>query len=321
MRGKRKYTAPQETLNDHIGVPLTLLSAPDDAGFLVVEMGASHMGEIAALCETAMPTHGIITNIGTAHIEGFGSYENIRSAKSELYRWLGRIGGTVIYNDENTVLTDLLAPGCRAVPYSSPAGYPLNIVQEENKESMCLNVRATVSDRDYLFATALFGEYNIDNVRAAMATGIVFDVPLSEIIDAISSYRPANNRSQVVDTGRNLVIRDAYNANPSSMEKALASFAALRTEKKMVILGDMLELGTESDRGHASVVRQLRSLGADVIALVGPCFRKAAGDHPMHLFSSPEEAGDWLRSFKPEGYTILVKGSRGMMLEKLYPLL
>jgi UDP-N-acetylmuramoyl-tripeptide--D-alanyl-D-alanine ligase len=318
---KAKVHSTAGNLNNHIGVPLTLLSAPDDAGFLVVEMGASHMGEIEALCETAMPTHGIITNIGTAHIEGFGSYENIRSAKSELYRWLARIGGTVIYNDDNTVLTDLLAPGSRAVPYSSPAGYPLKVVQEENKESMCLNVRATVNDRDYQFSTSLFGEYNIDNIRAAMATGIVFDVPLSEIIDAISSYRPANNRSQVVDTGRNIVIRDAYNANPSSMEKALASFAALSAEKNMVILGDMLELGTESDSGHAMVISQLRSLGADVVALVGPCFRQAAGDLPAYLFRSPEEAGEWLRSFKPEGYTILVKGSRGMMLEKLYPLL
>jgi UDP-N-acetylmuramoyl-tripeptide--D-alanyl-D-alanine ligase len=307
-------------LNNHIGVPLTLLSAPDDAGFLVVEMGASHVGEIAALCETAMPTHGIITNIGTAHIEGFGSFENVREAKSELYKWLGAIGGTVIYNDDNAVLSELAQLARRTVPYSSPEGHQLTAMPEE-KDSISLNVNAVLDGREYSFATGLFGSYNIDNIRAAMATGLIFDVPVSEIIDAVSSYRPANNRSQVVDTGRNIVIRDAYNANPSSMEKAIASFAALRSEKKMVILGDMLELGSVSAQGHISVVSQVRGLGAAEVALIGPRFREAAGDLPARLFGSSEEAGVWLRAERPEGYTILVKGSRGMMLEKVYPLL
>jgi len=316
-------------LNNHIGVPLTLLSATDDAGFLVVEMGASHLGEIAALCETAMPTHGLITNIGTAHIEGFGSFENVKKAKSELYRWLGNIGGTVIYNDDNKVLSELAHLSRRAVPYSSPEGHQLSALPEGHqlsalpveKEGICLNVNAVVDGREYSFATGLFGSYNIDNIRAAMATGLIFDVPVSEIIEAVSSYRPANNRSQVVDTGRNTVIRDAYNANPSSMEKALASFAALRSEKKMVILGDMLELGSESAPGHTSIVSQVMSLGAAEVALVGPRFREAAGGLPARLFGSSEEAAEWLRTERPEGYTILVKGSRGMMLEKVYPLL
>lgn len=317
---KARVHSTAGNLNNHIGVPLTLLSAPDDAGFLVVEMGASHVGEIAALCETAMPTHGIITNIGTAHIEGFGSYENVREAKSELYKWLGAIGGTVIYNDGNAVLSELAQLARRTVPYSSPEGHQLTALPEEN-DSISLNVNAVLDGREYSFATGLFGAYNIDNIRAAMATGLIFDVPVSEIIDAVSSYRPANNRSQVVDTGRNIVIRDAYNANPSSMEKAIASFAALRSEKKMVILGDMLELGSVSAQGHISVVRQVRGLGAAEVALIGPRFREAAGDLPARLFGSSEEAGLWLRAERPEGYTILVKGSRGMMLEKVYPLL
>lgn len=317
---KARVHSTAGNLNNHIGVPLTLLSAPDDAGFLVVEMGASHMGEIAALCETAMPTHGLITNIGTAHIEGFGSFENVKSAKSELYRWLGNIGGTVIYNDDNAVLSELADLARRTVPYSSPEGHQLTAKPEAN-DSFCLNVSAVLDGREYSFATGLFGAYNIDNVRAAMATGLLFDVPFSEIVDAISSYHPANNRSQVVDTGRNTVIRDAYNANPSSMEKALDSFAALRSVKKMVILGDMLELGSESIAGHASVVMQVRSLGAAEVAFIGPRFREAAGDLPARLFGTSEEACEWLRSQRPEGYTILVKGSRGMMLEKVYPLL
>jgi UDP-N-acetylmuramoyl-tripeptide--D-alanyl-D-alanine ligase len=317
---KDKVHSTTGNLNNHIGVPLTLLSAPDDAGFLVVEMGASHMGEIAALCETAMPTHGLITNIGTAHIEGFGSFENVKSAKSELYKWLSAFGGTVIYNDDNPVLTELAQLVRKRVPYSLPGGHQLKVIPAEN-ESILLNVEAELDGKEYSFATGLYGSYNLDNIRAAMAAGLLFDVSVSEIIDAVSSYRPSNNRSQVVDTGRNTVIRDAYNANPSSMEKALSSFAALMSEKKMVILGDMLELGIASAAGHASVVRQALSLGAAEVVLVGPLFREAAVNSPARIFASAEEASEWLRSEKPEGYTILVKGSRGMMLEKVYPLL
>jgi UDP-N-acetylmuramoyl-tripeptide--D-alanyl-D-alanine ligase len=317
---KGKVHSTTGNLNNHIGVPLTLLSAPDDAAFLVVEMGANHMGEIAALCRTAMPSHGIITNIGTAHIEGFGSFENVRKAKSELYQWLAANGGTVIFNDENPVLKELAASLEKSEKYSSPGGHSLT-AKADADGGMLLSVIAVIDGVTHRFETGLFGSYNIDNVRAAMATGLVFNVPVSAIIDAVSSYRPANNRSQLTETGRNTVIRDAYNANPSSMEKAIASFASLKAEKKMVILGDMLELGTETAPGHAAVVRQLKSLGELTAVLVGPKFRDAAGDFPARLFATSEDAAEWLRAEKPEGYTILVKGSRGIMLEKVYPLL
>lgn len=321
LSSKTKVHSTAGNLNNHIGVPLTLLGAPDDAGFVVVEMGANHMGEIASLCETAMPTHGIITNIGTAHIEGFGSAENVRSAKSELYRWLGRIGGTAIYNDDNPVLSDLVHLAGTPVPYSLPAGHSLRAVPA-NAEEMYLNVSAVIDGREHIIATSLFGAHNLDNVRAAIATGLLFDVPAGDIAEAISGYRPANNRSQVVDTGRNTVICDSYNANPSSMEKAIASFAELRSDKKMVIIGDMLELGSESFAGHSSVLSQLRSLGTIEALIIGPRFREAAGDHFRgRMFASTDEAVEWLSSSKPVGYTILVKGSRGMKLEKVYPLL
>jgi UDP-N-acetylmuramoyl-tripeptide--D-alanyl-D-alanine ligase len=267
-----------------------------------------------------MPTHGIITNIWTAHIEGFGSIENVIEAKSELYRWLGKSGGTAIYNDDNPVLNGIISIVHKAVPYSSPAGREMRAVPVEG-DSMHLTVSAVVEGHEYIFNTGLFGSYNMDNIRAAMATGLFFDVSVAEIIDALSVYRPSNNRSQVVDTGNNIVIRDAYNANPSSMEKAIASFAALRSEKKMVILGDMLELGSESETGHAAVIRQLSGLGSVRVVLVGPLFRKASGDFTSLLFASSAEAAEWLESERPRGYTILVKGSRGMMLEKVFPLL
>ncbi len=306
--------------NNHIGVPLTLLSAPDDAAFLVVEMGANHVGEIAGLCAVAKPTHGIITNIGTAHIEGFGSFENVRKAKSELYQALKENKGKVIFNDENPILSELAAAAGNTVPYSAPGSHTLTARAVEG-EGMLLRVEATIDGREYRFDTGLFGSYNLDNVRAAMAAGLLFEVPADDIVDAVSSYRPANNRSQVTETGRNTVIRDAYNANPSSMEKAIASFAALKAEKKMVILGDMLELGSESVAGHAAVVRQLMQIEGLLAVLVGPQFREAAAEFPAQLFGSSEAAAEWLRSENPEGYTILVKGSRGMALEKVYPLL
>ncbi len=318
-RRGRVHSTPGN-FNNHIGVPLTLLSAPDDAAFLVVEMGANHMGEIAALCETAMPTHGIITNIGTAHIEGFGSFENVRKAKSELYQSLKSTGGTIIYNDENPILSGLAEGVRNAVRYSAPGSHSLRALPDEG-EGMLLRVRAEIDGTEYRFATELFGLYNIDNVRAAMAAGLLFGVPAEEIIDAVSAYRPSNNRSQVTETGRNIVIRDAYNANPSSMEKAIASFAALKADRKMVILGDMLELGSESVPAHAAVIRQLRQLEDMKTVLIGPHFRAAAEGFPSILFGSSEAAAEWLRSERPEGYTILVKGSRGIMLEKVYPLL
>lgn len=307
--------------NNHIGVPLTILSAPVDTQFMVVEMGANHKGEIAGLCTVAMPTHGIITNIGTAHIEGFGSFEEVMAAKSELYRWLQKSSGTAIFNDRNVILKELVKEILHTgVPYSSPAGSALD-AEVSGGDSMYLSVRATYEGRSYLFSTNLFGAYNIDNVKAAMAAGLLFGVPFSEIVSAISSYRPANNRSQVVDTGRNTVIRDAYNANPSSMEKAIASFAVLKAAKKMVILGDMLELGSESRTGHEKIFRQAEALPSTEICLVGPLFAEAAAGSRARLFRSSYELSEWLTSNPLSGFTILVKGSRGMMLEKIYPLL
>jgi UDP-N-acetylmuramoyl-tripeptide--D-alanyl-D-alanine ligase len=186
---------------------------------------------------------------------------------------------------------------------------------------MFLAVKAVYEKHDYAFTTNLFGSYNIDNVRAAIATGLYFGVPVNDIINAILSYKPVNNRSQVVDTGKNVLICDAYNANPSSMEKAVSSFAALNVDRKMLILGDMLELGSESHAGHAAVIDQLKNLGDVEVVLIGPRFSEVAGDIRAHLFRSSDEMSEWLSSNRPEGYTILVKGSRGMTLEKIYPLL
>ena len=318
---KKRVHSTTGNFNNHIGVPLTLLSSPQDMGYMVVEMGANHKGEIAGLCQIAMPTHGIITNIGRAHIEGFGSFEEVKAAKSELYQWLSGSGGTAIYNDNNLMLKELVSKTVQnSVPYSRPAGSRLKVEIAET-DSMFLAVKASYEKHDYVFNTNLFGSYNIDNVTAAIATGLCFGVPVNDITAAISSYKPVNNRSQVVDTGRNVLICDSYNANPSSMEMAVSSFTSLKADRKMVILGDMLELGSESQPGHAAVIDQLKNLGDVEIILIGPRFREVAGDIRARLFGSSDEIREWLSSNRPEGYTILVKGSRGMTLEKIYPLL
>jgi UDP-N-acetylmuramoyl-tripeptide--D-alanyl-D-alanine ligase len=318
---KKRVHATAGNLNNHIGVPLTLLSAPDDSGYLVVEMGANHMGEIAALCEIAMPTHGIITNIGKAHIEGFGSLENVKKTKAELYHWLRKSGGVAIYNENSSTLKELIFKIVhKAVPYSDPCGTDL-IVKASGTDSLFLNVVADFRGHNYAFATSLFGSYNIDNVRAAMAVGILLEIPITDIIDAISAYKPSNNRSQVVNTGKNVLVCDSYNANPSSMERAIASFAAMKAEKKIIILGDMLELGPETLTAHAEIVGQLLLLEGIEVALVGPLFSRASAGRGIRAFSTIDEINKWLESTPPQGAHILVKGSRGMMLEKIYPLL
>jgi len=315
---KKKVHSTMGNMNNHIGVPLTLLGAPADTGYLVIEMGANHQGEIASLCSTAMPTHGIITNIGKAHIEGFGSFENVIAAKSELYQWLRNNGGIALFNENSTTLTELVYHlVLKAVPYSDPGGTDL-VVKAAVHDDPFLNVEVDYSGHRYAFTTHLFGSYNLDNVRAAMAVGIFFEVPVDDIIDAISLYRPSNNRSQIRKTERNTLICDSYNANPSSMAKALAAFSEISAEKKMVILGDMLELGHECLPEHVKVIDTLDTMEGTEVLLVGPVFISLAKDGTKKTFSSSGEAREWLSKENLSGYTVLVKGSRGMMLEKVY---
>lgn len=306
-------------LNNHIGVPLTILSAPEGTNLMIIEMGANHIGEIKTLCHIAQPDYGMITNIGTAHIEGFGSFEGVVKAKTEMYEYLKAVNGVAFYNDRDHLLTEkIFSTVNRAVPYSDPTGAELSM--EEIPSAMNLSVSARYNNVTTKINTNLFGKYNFWNVKAAVAVGLFFEVDMKDIIEAIEGYTPANNRSQVKVTPSNTLICDSYNANPSSMNSALESFAGAEG-KKLAILGDMLELGEKSEEEHQKIISKLDALGITQAYLVGENFSIVKEKGSFLSFAGTSALREHLEKNKPEGYTILVKGSRGIGLEKVYDLL
>jgi UDP-N-acetylmuramoyl-tripeptide--D-alanyl-D-alanine ligase len=317
---KYKLHYTKGNLNNHIGVPITILSAPGDTQFLIIEMGANHVGEIADLCRIAEPDYGLISNIGTAHIEGFGSYEGVIKTKTELYRHLNMIDGIAFYNDADTLLTEKANSIVRkTVPYSDISGKHFTL--EEIPSGMNLVLKATYGNETHTIKTNLFGKYNYWNIKAAMATGLYFGVKLTDVADAIMSYVPANNRSQVRATEKNTLVCDSYNANPSSMHQAIESFAALDAEKKMVILGDMFELGEKSASEHQKIVNELINIRFSDVLLAGNEFSLAAAGTHFRTFANSQSLIDYLKKDPPKGCTILIKGSRGMGLERTYEFL
>ncbi len=307
-------------LNNHLGVPLTILSAPADTEMMIIEMGANHIGEIRTLCSVALPDYGIITNIGSAHIEGFGSFEGIVKAKTELYEYLRKVNGIAFYNDKNPLLTEKIFRIInRAIPFSDPTGIELNVEPLLSE----LNLVVSVSYKNHYFSlkTNLFGSYNIENVKTAIAMGLFFGVDINDIAAAVESYSPANNRSQVKKTIRNILICDSYNANPTSMCLALKSFDEISSGSRTVILGDMLELGEKSQEEHLRVLDYLRSLKIGKVFLVGRSFLKTAVSSGFSCFTDVNELAAFLKKEPLNGEIILVKGSRGIGLEKIYDLL
>ena len=312
---KLHYT--KGNLNNHIGVPLTILSAPSNTEMLIIEMGASHIGEIRTLCLIAKPDYGIITNIGNAHIEGFGSIDGIIKAKTELYEHLRKVNGVALYNDKDPLLTEKIFKLInRAVPFSDPTGIELLI--EPVQSDLNLKIVITYLHRTYNLNTNLFGSFNLENVRAAIATGLLFGVEMKDIIEAVEKYQPANNRSQVKTTKSNTLICDSYNANPTSMHLALDSFTMLKAEQKTVILGDMLELGEKSEEEHLKVIKVLQSDFAGQVFLVGQIFQKISLESAFKTFTNVDKLIEFLKDEPVKGNTILIKGSRGMKLERIY---
>lgn len=318
----RKYRIhyTKGNLNNHIGVPLTILSAPADTEMMIIEMGANHQGEIKTLCLIAQPDFGIITNIGTAHIEGFGSFEGVVKTKTELYEHLRMVNGTALFNDEDPILRDKVSRYVsRAFPYSAPAGIPL--VLRKHPSELNLVLKVDYDHETFTIKSNLFGSYNFWNIKAAIAAGLFFKVKMADITQAVEQYQPSNNRSQVKVTGRNTLICDSYNANPSSMHSALESFAALEGNPKLVILGDMLELGNRSVEEHTKILSELKSLKIENVMLAGRIFQEMAAGTRFSSFPDVIALADFLKSQPVNGHTILIKGSRGIGLEKIYELL
>lgn len=312
------YTAGN--LNNHIGVPLTILAAPEDTEMMIIEMGANHIGEIRSLCIVAKPDYGIITNVGIAHIEGFGTFDGVVKAKTELYDYLRKVNGIAIYNDKNPLLTEKIYRIInRAVPYSDPTG--IDLIVNKMQSDLYLKVSVSYMRRQYTLKTNLFGDHNLENLKAAIAAGLFFGVEMNDIVEAVAAYKPANNRSQVRITGRNTLICDSYNANPISMANALESFAAIKADGKTVILGDMLELGEKAEEEHKRILNLIISSDIEKGILVGPVFSKVAKKSAFNLFQDVNKLMDFLKTDRITGKTILVKGSRGTGLEKIYDLL
>jgi UDP-N-acetylmuramoyl-tripeptide--D-alanyl-D-alanine ligase len=310
--------ATQGNLNNHIGVPLTILSTDVNTEVLIIEMGANHPGEIAFLCDIARPDYGLITNVGKAHLEGFGSLEGVIKTKTELYDFLKASDGSAFVCSGQTVLM-LHASKLNHLSYGEEVGdYCMG---EMVTSDPFLIVKWYNNEVSQLIHTHLVGAYNVDNVLAAVCLGKFFGVAVEKIIATIESYVPSNNRSQVLQSASNQLILDAYNANPSSMRVALENFALMNTFPKVVILGDMFELGAESRSEHEAILTLIKDFSFSDVLLIGPRFGEVAVDLGFHCFPTTNDAFEWLIANPITNSSILVKGSRGMQLEKLIPAL
>lgn len=314
----RKYrvSATEGNLNNDIGVPLTLLAIRPDTEIAVVEMGANHPDDIAKLVQVSRPDYGLITNVGRAHLLGFGSFEGVKAAKGELYRWLGSRRGSVIFINEDDSELKGMAAGIACHFFGYGRNYQHAEILDCTPEEPCLRLRLD----GQIVATRLVGAYNADNVLASIAIGDYFGVPRKDAVEAIAAFVPDNIRSQMVRTSRNTLIVDAYNANPSSMKAALDNFEAVHADRKLALLGDMKELGDESAAEHRKLVSRLLASGADAM-LVGPEFRSAAAACGANFpcFDNSDELAASLRENPVSAALILVKGSRSTGMEKVIP--
>jgi UDP-N-acetylmuramoyl-tripeptide--D-alanyl-D-alanine ligase len=320
MSKKLKVHYTKGNLNNEIGLPLTILSAPDNTEMMILEMGANHLGEIRSLCNVARPDYGIITNVGTAHLEGFGSFEGVLKAKTELYEHLRKVNGIAIYNDKNPVLTEKIYKLVnRGVPYSNPTGVELSVVALPSEMNLAVQVK--YQHKTFDIQTGLFGAYNLENIIAATASGLFLGVEMDDIAEAIGKYQPGNNRSQIKTTQNNTLVCDSYNANPTSMLLALKSFFELKTTRRVIILGDMLELGDRSEEEHLKLLKELQTLKPEKVLLVGSTFEKFSASYGFRSFKDVSNLREYLKAEPVKGSFILIKGSRGMTLEKIYDLL
>lgn len=321
LKEKFNILYTQGNLNNHIGVPLTLLQLKEEHEIAIIEMGANHPGEIKILAEIACPDFGIITNVGKAHLEGFGSFEGVKKTKAELYDYICANGQLIFINKDNEHLMEMAA---NAGISDKRRSYSLNPVDSDcyiyGQVSSCspfLNMECTINNSEIFdVETKLIGTYNAENVLAAVAIGDFFGVDKKAIKAGLEKYTPQNNRSQLTVTAKNKLVVDAYNANPTSMKAAIVNFGQMDVKHKVLILGDMLELGEQSDFEHGQTVELLNQYDFEKVILVGPQFKKT--NNKFHCFDNVDALlADLSDKNDIKDCYVLIKGSRGIKLEKV----
>ncbi len=326
---KYKVTATEGNLNNNIGVPLTLLKIDSSTELAVVEMGASHPGDIKELVDIALPNYGLITNVGKAHLLGFGSFEGVMNTKGELYDYLRRTSDKVFVNVDNPYLcrmaterglhNDPERADSLVIPYG--VGFSGSTVLPSDNEHPYLRIETGGS----VLNTNLVGSYNADNVMAALAVGQYFGVDFADAVKAVEAYVPSNNRSQLTKTERNTLIVDAYNANPSSMAVALNNLSSVVSSNKVALLGNMLELGDDSVELHNEVIANALKMDLPLVCLVGGEFAKCQSAYPatdsLRYFATSDELASWLSDNPLSAATVLIKGSRGSRMERVIEVL
>jgi UDP-N-acetylmuramoyl-tripeptide--D-alanyl-D-alanine ligase len=318
---KYKTYATHGNLNNHIGVPLTILGISNDIEIAIIEMGANHQHEIEMLCGIAQPTYGLITNIGMAHLDGFGGFEGVKKGKAELYAYIKENDGEAFVYRDNPILMEMSTTAAlnKIVYYGKDADN--RISGQLLKSDPFLELSWSEDENQHTAKTNLTGTYNFENILGAICIGSHFGLSPQQINAGLLGYKPKNNRSQLSETANNKVICDFYNANPSSMAAALHNLAALTGEKKTAIIGDMFELGNESAAQHKEIAELASSLSFDEVIYIGDDFYAFKTDHPGKFFQTRLEAQEYLAAHPLKGELILLKGSRGMALERLLPLL
>lgn len=304
----------QGNLNNHIGVPLTLLKMNADTEYGVVEMGANHPGEIAELCTIAEPDFGIITNIGKAHLEGFGSFEGVIKTKSELYHYIKNNNGIIFYNHDNPILTELTLEIQNKISYGQEN---VNFTGELLSSPPFVHLKANFKKGALYLNTNLTGDYNFENVMAAACIGNYFEVDPLDIQKAIKNYQPQNNRSQLINKNGLKIIMDAYNANPTSMQASIKSFMSNVSTSSYLILGDMLELGNYSKPEHVAILELVKNYPSTTVYTVGENFFEIASSFSCQSFQNVEMLCSYLQNSPITKGEVLIKGSRGIQLEKI----
>ena len=310
LKKKYKTLATSGNLNNHIGVPLSILSIGTDTEIAIIEMGANHINEIEFLCGIAQPDYGVITNVGKAHLEGFGSLEGVLQAKTELYRYLATKNAPVFVKDNDYVLIDKIPKECPIIRYGELKNS--NYIIKSNGAQPFVKVLLNETQ----IQSQLIGDYNFDNIALSIAIGMEFGLETIDIKEAIESYVASNNRSQIIKTNTNTILLDAYNSNPMSLEKAIQNLENIIHENKVMILGDMFELGEETNIEHQKIIDQCLKSGVSNVFLVGKIFN-AINNTKYTSFDNTTDLVELLKTQVIEDAFILIKGSRGMKLEQV----